>query len=293
MPDLKISELTADPTVTGTEQVPVNDSGTTKRVTISQIKSFAEADALSAAAAAQATANAAATTAGNAQTTANSAATAASAAQSTANAAQSTANAAQSTANSASTAASNAVSTANAAASAASNAQSTANGAASAASNAQSTADAAQSTANSALSLASGALHIGAYMCNAVGDGSGHPGFAVEADTFALLGRRYTVNAQGISSFARIEFTARYRRPDTVFPRTYIAGLVIYRSGVKNIVSLSAIPTNYRNESMPIKLLYFGPLYNGDIIWPEANDGVALGEMVYFDNMRLEIMSFR
>jgi hypothetical protein len=43
MPDSKISDLSSDATVTGTEQVPVNDSGTTKRVTTQQIANLAPA----------------------------------------------------------------------------------------------------------------------------------------------------------------------------------------------------------------------------------------------------------
>lgn len=41
MSDLKISQLPADASVTGTEQVPVNDAGTNKRVTTQQIADLA------------------------------------------------------------------------------------------------------------------------------------------------------------------------------------------------------------------------------------------------------------
>lgn len=41
MADKKISELTADASITGVEQVPVNDSGTTKRVALSEVSTYA------------------------------------------------------------------------------------------------------------------------------------------------------------------------------------------------------------------------------------------------------------
>lgn len=69
MPALKISELPADVTVTGTEEVPVNDGGTTRRVTIDQIN----AAPLLAASTAQGVADDAIADAATAHGTANSA----------------------------------------------------------------------------------------------------------------------------------------------------------------------------------------------------------------------------
>ena len=114
-------------------------------------------NAATAAATAQGTADSAVTAAGNAQSTANSAASAASAAQSTADGAASAASAAQGTADSAGTAAATAQGTADSAASAASTAQGTADSAVTAAATAQGTADNAVTAAATAQSTAEAA----------------------------------------------------------------------------------------------------------------------------------------
>lgn len=44
MPDLKISDLTAASSASGAMQVEVNDSGTSKRITVDQLKDYAVAD---------------------------------------------------------------------------------------------------------------------------------------------------------------------------------------------------------------------------------------------------------
>jgi len=131
-------------TITGgkiTGNISVNAGVTIDTVDISVLKTTADS-AVSAAAAAQTTANTAMTNAATAQSTANSGVSKANAAQSTANTAVSNAATAQSTANSGVSKANAAQSTANTAVSNAATAQSTANTAVSKANTAQSTANA-------------------------------------------------------------------------------------------------------------------------------------------------------
>ena len=297
MADKKISELTADTTVTGTEQIPVNDSGVTKRMTTAQLKSYAEADALSIANTANGTANTALANAATAQGTANTA-------NGTANTALANANNAQNTANNAANAASNAQGTATNAANAAATAQNTANDAANVAAAAGGAASTAQNTANNAANAAANAAAVaagaqvtanaayisvvGPYLNYANSQGLSY-GFSLTPDSFAVMGQRFTVLSTGVSRRARFEFTARYKTLNNNLSAAPLATLHQVRNGVDTEVSIHATPYAAKNDFIPVRIVYYGDTREGDVYYVAP---INLGELTSFDSFRFDIMCF-